>query len=110
RRDLLVDGLREAGFQVIVPNGTYFVCADASPLLGSGEQPVDVGAGAAFARALPELVGVAAVPISAFCREGSATARALDPWLRFTFVKDEQTLRTAVERLRALDGAKEAAV
>ena len=50
------------------------------------------------------------MPISAFCREGSATARALDPWLRFTFVKDEQTLRTAVERLRALGGAKEAAV
>ncbi|QZY53426.1 aminotransferase class I/II-fold pyridoxal phosphate-dependent enzyme [Leucobacter tenebrionis] len=120
RRDLLVDGLREAGFEVIVPNGTYFVCADASPLLGeradaspprgSGERPVGDGTGATFARALPELVGVATVPISAFCREGSATARALDPWLRFTFVKDEQTLRTAVERLRALGRAKEAAV
>ncbi|MBK0419396.1 pyridoxal phosphate-dependent aminotransferase [Leucobacter sp. CSA1] len=97
RRDLLVAGLREAGFEVNVPGGTYFVCADATPFLTS-EMPD----GAAFARALPELAGVACVPLSAFCAEGSATARALAPWVRFTFVKDEATLRTAVERLHAL--------
>ena len=97
RRDLLVAGLRDAGFELVVPAGTYFVCADATPFLAEGDD------GAAFARALPERAGVATVPVSAFCREGSATSQALAPWVRFTFVKDEQTLRTAVERLRELD-------
>ncbi|GAB2563103.1 pyridoxal phosphate-dependent aminotransferase [Leucobacter ruminantium] len=100
RRDLLLDGLRAAGFDAVRPGGTYFVCADASPFL-STEMPD----GAAFARALPELAGVACVPISAFCREGSPTAAALAPWVRFTFVKDEATIRTAIERLRVLASA-----
>lgn len=99
RRDLLVAGLREAGFEVVVPGGTYFVCADAAPFLAEGDD------GAAFARALPGRIGVAGVPISAFCHEGSAAAQALSSWVRFTFVKDERTLRTAVERLRELGGA-----
>lgn len=97
RRDLLIDGLRGAGFEVVRPGGTYFVCADATPFLRD-----DMPDGAAFARALPELAGVACVPLSAFCREGSLTAEHLAPWVRFTFVKDEATLRTAIERLRAL--------
>ncbi|RGE24180.1 pyridoxal phosphate-dependent aminotransferase [Leucobacter sp. wl10] len=96
RRDLLLDGLRAAGFDAVSPGGTYFVCADASPFL-TPEAPH----GAAFARALPERSGVACVPVSAFCREGSRAATALSSWVRFTFVKDEQTLRTAIERLAA---------
>ncbi len=126
RRDLLAAGLREAGFEVSVPQGTYFVCADAAPLLGAagaGAAPLIDGAGsdgagsdgsgsdgtglidgAGFARGLPGRAGVACVPISAFCREGSATAEALSSWVRFTFVKDEQTLRTAIDRLQALRG------
>ncbi|MFV0432878.1 MAG: aminotransferase class I/II-fold pyridoxal phosphate-dependent enzyme [Leucobacter sp.] len=126
RRDLLIAGLREVGFEVIVPDGTYFVCADASPFLGAGSSGAggsgagagaggsgvnppedhDSGAygetGADFARALPGAVGVACVPLSAFCSPGSAAAAAFAPWVRFTYVKDEQTLRTAIERLRAL--------
>lgn len=97
RRDLLIDGLRSAGFDVVRPGGTYFVCADASPFLTA-----EIPDGTAFARALPELAGVACVPLSAFCHEDSAVASHLAPWVRFTFVKDEATLRTAVERLAAL--------
>lgn len=97
RRDLLAAGLRNAGFDLIMPAGTYFVCADARPFLSDGDD------GATFARALPERVGVAAVPVSAFCREASTASQALAPWVRFTFVKDERTLRTAVERLRGLE-------
>src|SRR5690606_4290709 len=77
RRELLLDGLRGAGLRVIEPGGTYFVCADATPLLNA-----EIRDGAAFARALPELAGVACVPLSAFCRAGSATAAALAPWVR----------------------------
>lgn len=97
RRDVLVSGLREVGFDAIVPGGTYFVCADATPFLGH-ETPD----GAAFARALPAAIGVACIPVSAFCRSGSPTAEALANWVRFTFVKDEATIRTAIDRLRGL--------
>ncbi len=108
RRDLLIEGLRGAGLEIVAPAGTYFVCADASPLFRAAafrERGLEVRDGAAFARALPESAGVACVPISAFCREGSAAAAALSSWVRFTFVKDEATLREAIRRLRAFAGA-----
>ncbi len=97
RRDLLMHGLYEAGFETVRPDGTYFVCADASPFLSD-----EVPDGAAFARWLPSAVGVACVPLSAFCREGSPTASALGNWVRVTFVKREATLHTAIERLAGL--------
>lgn len=97
RRELLLDGLGRAGFRALRPAGTYFVCAEATPFLT--EHMPD---GAAFARALPALIGVACVPLSAFCRAGSPTAAALANWVRFTFVKDEATLRTAIDRLGTL--------
>ncbi|TGO06123.1 aminotransferase class I/II-fold pyridoxal phosphate-dependent enzyme [Serinibacter arcticus] len=97
RRDTLVRGLREVGLAVVEPRGAYFVCADASPLL-TAELPD----GAALARALPAAVGVACVPVAAFCRTGSPTAASLAPWLRFTFSKDASTIEEALTRLRRL--------
>ncbi len=99
RRELLMDGLHAAGFTTVRPQGSYFVCADATPFLSE-----EVPDGAAFARWLPEHAGVACVPLTAFCRRGSRTAAALQNWVRFTFVKDEPTLRTAIERLGGLSG------
>lgn len=111
RRELLLEGLAEVGFPTVRPSGTYFVCADASPFI-HGERAdaspflsSDIADGAAFARWLPEAAGVACVPLSAFCREGSQAAESLKNWVRFTFVKDEATLRTAIERLRARFGS-----
>ena len=94
RRDLLVSGLRAAGFDVVVPRGTYFVLADAAPL-GYDD-------GARLARELPALAGVVGVPATAFTHAGSATDAALRSWLRFTFVKREDVLARAAERLAAL--------
>lgn len=99
RRELLIEGLHAAGFTTVRPQGSYFVCADATPFLSE-----EVPDGAAFARWLPEHAGVACVPLTAFCRRGSRTAAALQNWVRFTFVKDEPTLRTAIARLRGLSG------
>lgn len=62
RRTMLIDGLLTAGFTTVTPQGTYFVCADASALLDTA----GVADGAGFARWLPEHVGVACVPVSAF--------------------------------------------
>jgi N-succinyldiaminopimelate aminotransferase len=111
RRELLLEGLAEVGFPTVRPSGTYFVCADASPFIHGERADAspfidgEVSDGAAFARWLPEAAGVACVPLSAFCREGSQAAESLKNWVRFTFVKDEATLRTAIERLRARFGS-----
>src|SRR5690606_1614609 len=58
KRDLLIDGLRAAGFGVSRPAGSYFVIADAAPL---GHPDA-----AALCRGLPELAGVVGTPLSAF--------------------------------------------
>ena len=90
RRDLLVDGLRRAGFAVFPPRGTYFVVTDVAPL------GFDDGAG--FCWRLPELAGVAAVPVSVFCADPDL-GRTL---VRFAFCKREEVLAEAVERLSGL--------
>ncbi|MFC5338151.1 aminotransferase class I/II-fold pyridoxal phosphate-dependent enzyme [Leucobacter denitrificans] len=97
RKDRLLTGLSALGFRTVRPAGTYFVCADATAFLTD-----EVPDAAAFARWLPREVGVACVPVSAFCRDGSETASLLRNWVRFTFVKDDATLEIAIERLQAL--------
>ncbi|WP_372592639.1 pyridoxal phosphate-dependent aminotransferase [Actinotalea sp.] len=97
RRDLLCAGLDRAGFDVVVPQGTYFVVVDGARL-GFDD-------GTELCRRLPELAGVVGVPVGAFCREGSPTEAALRSSLRFTFVKERAVLDEAVVRLRALTAA-----
>jgi N-succinyldiaminopimelate aminotransferase len=90
RRDLLAGGLETAGFEVSRPAGTYFVVADARPL-GYDD-------GMALCRALPELAGVVAVPVSVFCDDKDAAGSLV----RFAFCKQEHVLQDAVRRLSAL--------
>jgi N-succinyldiaminopimelate aminotransferase len=90
KRNLLVAGLRRAGFAVYPARGTYFVVTDVAPL-GFDD-------GAAFCWRLPELVGVAAVPVSVFCVD-PALGRTL---VRFAFCKRDDVLTAAVERLAGL--------
>jgi N-succinyldiaminopimelate aminotransferase len=90
RRDLLVAGLQSAGFGVHVPDGTYFITTDIRPL---GEHD-----GMAFCRALPERVGVVAIPAVVLyddVDEGS-------PLVRFAFCKRTEVLEDAVGRLSKL--------
>ncbi|MFC8598420.1 pyridoxal phosphate-dependent aminotransferase [Isoptericola sp. NPDC057191] len=98
RRDLLCEGLTAAGLDVVVPQGTYFVVADGQHLA----ERLGVADGHELSRRLPELAGVVGIPVSAFCRTGSPTASALAARVRFTFVKREDVLREAVERLHRL--------
>lgn len=90
RRDLLVNGLRATGMTVYPPRGTYFVITDVAPL--------GVRDAAGFARELPELCGVAAVPVSVFCDDPDL-ARTL---LRFTFCKRDEVINEGVRRLATL--------
>ena len=68
KRDLLATGLRAAGFTVFPTAGTYFIVTDAAPL--------GVTDGADFCWRLPELIGVAAVPVSVFCVDPDLGAHA----------------------------------
>jgi N-succinyldiaminopimelate aminotransferase len=90
KRDLLVAGLTEAGFTVFVPEGTYFVTADITPLGGED--------GLAFCRSLPERCGVVAVPTQVFYDDAAAGAHLI----RFAFCKRPAVLQEAVSRLGKL--------
>ena len=90
KRDLLCDGLRAAGFDVFVPEGTYFATVDIRPVGGRD--------GLEFCRSLPERCGVVAVPSSVFY-EDPATGQHL---VRFAFCKRTEVLTEAVERLANL--------
>ncbi|MGP3536120.1 aminotransferase class I/II-fold pyridoxal phosphate-dependent enzyme [Microbacterium sp. RD1] len=92
KRDLLGRGLREAGFDVPVPAGSYFTVADAA------------GVGAAdateFCRALPDRAGVVGVPFSAFVTP--AHREQYRTLVRFAACKRTDVLEEAVTRLAAL--------
>jgi N-succinyldiaminopimelate aminotransferase len=90
RRDLLCEGLADAGFRVFSPEGTYFVTADISPLGGSD--------GVEFCRSLPERCGVVAVPTQVFYDHPDEGRRII----RFAFCKRPEVLDEAVTRLRRL--------
>ena len=94
KRDRLAQGLTEVGFGVHDSAGTYFLCADPRPL-GYDDST-------AFCAALPEQVGVAAIPMTAFC---DPAARDWNQWnhlVRFAFCKRDDTLDEAIRRLARL--------
>ncbi|MBN9153092.1 MAG: aminotransferase class I/II-fold pyridoxal phosphate-dependent enzyme [Microbacterium sp.] len=92
KRDLLGQGLRDAGFEVSVPAGSYFTVADAAPL--------GVSAADEFCRALPERAGVVAIPLTAFVTSGRREDYAT--LVRFAACKRVGVIEEAVARLAAL--------
>jgi len=90
RREHLCQGLAEVGFGVTPPQGTYFVLADIRPLGYDDDM--------AFCRMLPERVGVAAIPNSAFYLH-KERGRHL---VRFAFCKQEAVIDQAVAALARL--------
>lgn len=92
KRDLLANGLAEAGFGVFRTAGTYFITTDIRPL---GETD-----GFAFCRSLPERAGVVAIPNAVFYDHREAGA----PFVRFAFCKQTGVLEEAAKRLKALAG------
>ena len=92
RCGLLSAGLRSAGFEVSRPAGGYFVVADATPL--GFPDAVE------FCRLLPGLVGVVAIPLTAFVRpEHREPYRSL---VRFAFCKQDALLERAAAQLAEL--------
>lgn len=91
KRDRLLPGLVEAGFEVFGTQSTYFVTVDIRPLRPDGD-------GMAFCLDLPHRIGVAAIPTEVLYvnrQEG----RHL---VRFAFCKRLEVLDEAVVRLKGL--------
>jgi N-succinyldiaminopimelate aminotransferase len=90
KRDRLSSGLRDVGFEVFVPQGTYFVTTDIRPL-GFDD-------GVEFCLGLPERCGVVAIPHEVFYDDKDAGR----PLVRWAFCKRDDVLDAAVDRLAAL--------
>jgi aminotransferase len=90
RRDVLCTGLKESGFRLQEPEGSYYVIADFTDLSELGDVE--------FANWLTIEHKVATVPGSSFCSDPAMGRN----WVRFAFCKKEETLNAAVSKLKAL--------
>jgi aspartate/methionine/tyrosine aminotransferase len=88
-RDLLTDGLKEIGFEVMHCQGSYFLTTDFRPLGFTGNDEE-------FCRHITTEARVAAVPVGAFYQGGG-----VEHFARFCFCKEESTLHEALDRLRS---------
>ncbi len=86
QRALLQQGLEQAGFEVFVPQGSFFMLA---------ALPEGWNDDGAFCRYLTTEVGVAAIPMSVFYSDPTQATH----FARFCFAKKTATINAAVERL-----------
>lgn len=96
KRALLTEGLRRAGFEPVVPHGSYFILARTDRHRRGGEDDV------AFCRRLVQDAKVAAIPPSVFFSPEHASA--MHGFARFAFCKTTRVLEAGVERLVAWAG------
>lgn len=88
KKEILVQGLKDVGFTVFPSSGTYFVVVDHTPFGLSNDIE--------FCEYLIKEVGVVAIPTSVFYLNPDDGKNLV----RFTFCKDEGTLRSAVARMK----------
>jgi N-succinyldiaminopimelate aminotransferase len=92
KRDLLAAGLKDVGFEVYHPDGTYFITTDIAPL---GETDA-----IEFCLNLPERAGVVAIPTAIFYDDKDEGRTKV----RFAFCKRPEILEEALKRLKVLSG------
>ena len=92
RRDRLCPALLEIGFDLEPPQGAYYVMA--------GIEAFGATDDVAFSRNLVQEIGVATVPGSSFFHQKD---RGVGGYVRFCFCKRDETLDTAIDRLRQLE-------
>lgn len=86
KKEILVQGLKEAGFNVLTPKGTYFVMA----LLPEGENDIET------CKKLILEKKVATIPTSAFYLKSNEGSRMI----RFCFAKKDETLQAALMNIK----------
>ena len=89
KRDLFRQGLEGSRLRLLPSTGSYFQCVDISAVSNLSESD--------FCQWLTREIGVAAIPLSAFYGDGFDQRV-----VRFCFAKKDETLRTALQRLRRL--------
>jgi methionine transaminase len=89
KRDLFREGLAGTRFTLLPADGTYFQCVRYDAISPMKE--------AEFAQWLTSEIKVAAIPVSAFHRDGKESGV-----VRFCFAKRDETLRMALDRLRLI--------
>ena len=95
KRDRMLDLLQKAGFEVLRPQGSYFIMAD-----WRGVAPSRVQHDLQFAQWLTTEVGVACIPASIFYQDSD---KHLGKHLaRFAVCKKDETLAAAAEKLLTL--------
>lgn len=90
KRDFLMTGLKEVGFDVLESQGTYFINCDFRPL---GYDCDDVE----FCQIMIKEAGVVAIPVSAFYQGEDGGVRH---FVRFCFCKEEAKMTEALARLK----------
>ena len=90
RRDAMVEGLRECGFEVAPPDGAYYVMAGIRSFGEDGD--------VAFARSLIERAAVAVVPGSSFFHDPTLG----HAHVRFSFPKKIATIERGLAALRTV--------
>ena len=90
RRDVLVEGLKELGWEVEKPKGSIFVWA--SPVGAKFAHDLDSGQ---IAQLLIEKTGIVTTP-------GAGLGPSGEGYLRFSLIADEKRLKEAVRRIKPL--------
>ncbi|KAL5508006.1 BNA3 [Sanghuangporus vaninii] len=105
RRNVLVEGFERLGLKYTLPQGSYFVLLDISSLHWPEDFPFPKsvqGRGRDFRACwfIAMELGVSSIPVSEFyCEEHTEIG---ERFARFSFCKDLDTLKQAVERLQGL--------
>jgi N-succinyldiaminopimelate aminotransferase len=95
KRDRMLDLLQKAGFEVLRPQGSYFIMAD-----WRGVAPSRVQDDLQFAEWLTTKVGVACIPASIFYQDSD---KYLGKYLaRFAVCKKDETIAAAAKKLIAI--------
>jgi len=98
KRDMMLDTLRRTGFEVFIPQGSYFIMVD-----WRGVAPAHVRNDIQFAQWLIQDAGVACIPPSFFYQDSD---KQLGRYLaRFAVCKKDETLAAAAERLSKIGRA-----
>lgn len=92
QRDRLLPGLEAAGFEVFVPEATYFTTVDIRPVVGDDVDGIE------FCLSLPERIGVVAIPNQVFYAHPEHGKHLV----RFACCKQLDVIDAAVERLATL--------
>lgn len=89
KRDYFIELMKQTKFDLLTSHGSYFIGAKYDRISNEGDKD--------FAIRITKELGVAAIPVSAFYRNGTD-----NKVLRFCFCKKKETLEAAAERLAGI--------